>query len=131
MVGLQQLTLPYNELSDLPAEIVHMSNLTCLDLSDNKMSCVPQALEQMTHLRNIDLSANADSFQLNRSLTFLSTFHNLEIVFICSFKQPWNSLSMFYIGQLDAALAEAFKHRVPTERPQCHSGLSCGWSWVS
>ena len=131
MAGLQKLKLPYNELTDLPAAIVQLSNLTCLDLSDNDMSCVPQALEQMTHLRNIDVTTNADSFQLNRPLTFLSTFHNLESIFICSFKQPWNSLSMFYIGQLDAALAEAFKHQVPTERPQCNFGLSIEWSWVS
>jgi len=117
MVGLQQRKLPYSMLTDLPAEIVHMSNLTRLDLSENDMS---QALEQMTHLRNINLSANADSFQLNRPLTFLSTFYSLGNVFICSFGQSWNSLSMFYMGQLDAALVEAFKHRVPTERPQCH-----------
>ncbi|KAL0036271.1 hypothetical protein WJX79_011025 [Trebouxia sp. C0005] len=38
-----------------------------------------------------------------------------------SFVQSWNSLSMFYIGQLNAALVEAFKHRVPTERPYCES----------
>ncbi len=131
LVGLQRLKLPYSELTDLPAEIVQLSNLTCLDLSDNNMSCVPQALEQMTHLRNIGLSANAHSFQLNRPLTFLSTFHNLEIIAICSFRQPWNSLSMFYIGQSDAALAEAFKHRVPTERSRCHFGSSLDWSWVS
>ena len=131
MVRLQKLKLPDSQLTDLPAGIVHMSNLTDLDLSENKMSCVPHALEQMTHLRSINLSANADSFQLNRPLTFLSTFHNLQIILIRNFRQPWNSLSMFYIGQLDAALVEAFKHRVPTERPLCYSGPSCGWSLMS
>ncbi len=107
MVGLQELKLPYSMLTDLPAKIVQLSNLTRLDLSDNDMSCVPQALEQMTHLRNINLMANANSFQLNRPLTFFSTFHNLQNIFMC-FSGPWNSLSMFYIGQLDAALVEVF-----------------------
>ncbi len=131
MVRLQRLKLPYSDLTDLPAEIVQLSNLTCLDLIDNDMRSVPQALEQITHLRSIDLSTNAGTFQLNHPLTFLSTFHNLEFISICSCEKPWNSLSMFYIGQLDAALAEAFKHRIPTERPQCDFGLSIEWSWVS
>ena len=131
MVGLQKLKLPYSGLTDLPAQIVQLSNLTRLDLSDNAMSCVPQALEQMTHLRNICLVANAESFQLTRPLTFLTTFHNLAYISICSYRQPWNSLSMFYLGQLDAALVEAFKHRIPTERPCCESGFSYGWPWAS
>ena len=121
MVGLQKLKLPFSFLTDLPTEIVQLSNLTRLDLSDNDLSCVPQALEQMTHLRTIDLAACAESFQLTRPLTFLTAFHNLDYISIGSFVQSWNSLSMFYIGQLNAALVEAFKHRVPTERPYCES----------
>ena len=123
MVGLQQLKLPYSGLTDLPAKIVQLSNLTRLNLSDNDMSCVPQTLEQMTHLRYINLEANADPFQLTRPLTFLSTFHNLEYIHISCYRQGWNSLSMFHIGQLEAALDKAFKHRVPAERPLCNYGF--------
>lgn len=119
MVGLQKFKLPYSRLT-LPAQIVRLSNLTRLDLSDNDMSCVP--LEQMTRLRKIDLMANAKSFQLNRPLTFFSTFHNLQDIFMSTCDQPWNGLSMFYLGQLDAALLEAFKHRSPTDRPSCDYG---------
>jgi len=127
MVGLQKLKLPYSGLTDLPAQIVQLSNLTRLDLSDNDMSCVPQALEQMIHLRKIDLMANAKSFQLNRPLTFFSTFHNLQDIFMSTSDQPWNGLSMFYLGQLDAVLLEAFKHRAPTDRPRCDYGSFYGW----
>ena len=127
MVGLQKLKLPYSGLTDIPAQIVQLSNLTRLDLSDNDMSCVPQALEQMIHLRKIDLMANAKSFQLNRPLTFFSTFHNLQDIFMSTSDQPWNGLSMFYLGQLDAVLLEAFKHRSPTDRPRCDYGSFYGW----
>ena len=120
MVGLHKLKLPYSSLTDLPTEILQLSHVTRLDLSNNDMSCVPQALEQMTHLRTIDLEENAESFQLTRPLTFLTTFRNLEYISIGN--QPWNSLSMLYIGQLNAALVEAFKHRVPRARPHCLSG---------
>jgi len=41
MVRLQRLKLPYSDLTDLPAEIVQLSNLTCLDLPDNDMRSVP------------------------------------------------------------------------------------------
>lgn len=94
MVGLQQLKLPFSKLTDLPAEIVQLSNLTCLDLSNNDMSCVPQALKPLTHLRDINIAANALSFQLTRPLTFLTTFHNLDHISIDNHRQSWNSLSM-------------------------------------
>ena len=129
MVEVQRLKLPYCRLTDLPAKIVQLSNLTLLDLSNNDMNCVPQALEQLTHLRDIGLAANAESFQLTRPLMFLSTFPNFEYIHLGSYRQPWNSLSMFYLGQLDAALVEAFKHRAPTDRPLCNSGYE--WAWVS
>ena len=116
MIGLRQLDMPYTYLSDLPADFAQLINLETLSISDNDLSSIPIVLEQMTHLKVLDLRYCSDSMQLTRPLTFLSAFVNLDTCCVSEPKQKWSSLSMFYIGQLQAAFADRSRYQLPTDR---------------
>ena len=119
MSGLKRLNMQFTLVSDLPAELVNLSNLESLNVSNNKLTSVPAVLEQMTHLQQIAVVSfgHHPSGQLTRPLTFLSTFGNLRSFDLSEPAESWSCSSMFYIGQLHAALDKAFRHRLPSDKP--------------
>ena len=116
MRGLRLLSLQYCSLSDLPAEFAHLTNLQELDLCDNNFRSVPEVFKQMTHLQTLNMSS-CPLAQLTSSLAFFSTFTNLRLLYLSEAKPSWNTTSLFYIGEAQAALNKAFKHRLPSEKP--------------
>lgn len=59
MTNLQQLDLSNNKLSGaLPAEIRHLSNLQVLNISNNQMTGLPAELGQLSKLRILNASNN-------------------------------------------------------------------------
>ena len=118
MTGLRQLNMLYTYLSDLPAHLAQLTNLEFLDLSGNDLTSVPVVLEQMTHLVMLDLTRFQAAMQLTRPLTFLSAFPNLRRLYLSEPEEAWNSLSMFHIGQLRAALAERSRHLSARNKPR-------------
>ena len=117
MRGVKQLSLQFSALLDLPAEFAHLTNLEDLDLCENDFSSVPKVLEQMTHLQTLSMLF-CDFTQLTSPLTFFSAFANLRRLNLPEAKPSWNQSSMFYIGETQAALKQAFRHRPPSEKPE-------------
>ena len=115
MRGVRQLSLQYSSLSDLPAEFAHLTKLQDLDLSENDFSSVPEVLKQMTHLQSLDMTS-CPFTQLTGPLTFFSAFANLSFLNLAEAKPSWNTKSLFYIGETQAALSKAFGHRPPSEK---------------
>ena len=115
--GLRQLSLLGCGLPDLPAELAHLTNLEDLDLCLNKFSSVPEVLKHMTHLQNLDMRS-CPFTQLTSPLTYFSTFANLRCLCLSEAKPSWNTMSMFYIGEMQAALNKAFEQRPPSEKPE-------------
>ena len=118
MIGLRQLKMPHTHLPDLPADFAQLTNLEGLDLQDSTLTSIPVVLEQMTHLKELDLMFPSDHMQLIRPLTFLSAFTNLSSFCLSQPTEDWSSLSMFYIGQLQAVFAEKSMFQVPAVRPE-------------
>ncbi|MGK7886914.1 MAG: COR domain-containing protein [Crocosphaera sp.] len=58
LTSLQQLDLSDNQLSSLPPEIVQLISLQQLDLSDNQLSSLPAEIGQLTTLQQLNLSRN-------------------------------------------------------------------------
>ncbi len=88
-----------------------LTALTYLGMADNDLSSLPQALEPMVLLRVIDLSDSTGPLQVVRPLTFLLMFPALSHVDVHHIFAKWNGLSMYYIGQLEAAIHDAFKDK--------------------
>jgi len=57
-IGLTELDLRGNQLSDLPAEIGQLSNLTTLHLSGNQLSHLLAEITQLSNLTTLNLSDN-------------------------------------------------------------------------
>ena len=117
MRGVRQLSLQYSSLPDLPVEFAHLTNLEEVDLSENRFSSVPEVLKQMTHLRTVEMMRCQFS-QLTSPSTFFSAFTNLRYLCLSEAKPSWNTTSMFYIGETQAALSKAFEDRPPSEKPE-------------
>ncbi|MDF5738993.1 COR domain-containing protein, partial [Nostoc sp. S13] len=58
LTNLQSLYLSNNQLSSLPAEIVQLTNLQTLNLSNNQLSSLPAEIVQLTNLQSLYLSNN-------------------------------------------------------------------------
>jgi Leucine-rich repeat (LRR) protein/GTPase SAR1 family protein len=54
----QKLDLSGQGITEIPAEIFKLTNLTYLDLSDNQITEIPVAIEKSTNLTKLDLSGN-------------------------------------------------------------------------
>ena len=59
LTNLTVLFLNNNSLSSLPAEIVQLTNLTYLSLNDNSLSSLPAAIVQITNLTYLSLDNNS------------------------------------------------------------------------
>ena len=121
MVGLQALALGQAGISNLPAAFAQLGNLERLDLWDNGMEAIPNVLSHMTHLRHLDMSGCCGELQLDKALTFLTSFSNLQH-FVLQRRNGWDSISMFYLGQTVTALQEAVKHGLLDSMPQLSFG---------
>ena len=117
MRGLRQLSVEYSSLLDLPADIAQLTNLVELDLSENNFRSVPEVLKQMTHLQALDMLC-CKFTQLSSPLTFFSAFTNLRNLYLSEARPSWNTVSMFYIGETQAALDKVFGERLPSEKPK-------------
>lgn len=77
MTTVQQLDLSNNNLTGaLPAEIRHLKNLQVLDISNNKMTGLPAEVGQLSKLRVLNASNN----QLTGIPHELGNLQNLEIL---------------------------------------------------
>ena len=116
MRGLRQLSLQYSVLPDLPAEFAQLTNLENLDLSINHFKSVPEVLKQMTHLQHLRMKF-CQFTQLTSPLNFFSAFVNLRYLCLSEARPSWNTMSMFYIGETQAALRKAFRQKPPSAKP--------------
>jgi internalin A len=78
--NLTTLDLSFNQLSELPAEITQLSNLTTLDLRNNQLSELPAEITQLSNLTTLDLSFNQLS-ELPAEITQLSNLTTLDLSF--------------------------------------------------
>ena len=117
MRGLRQLSLQACRLPDLPDEFAHLTNLENLDLQENDFSSVPEVLKQMTHLQTLDMMC-CPFTQLTGPLMCFSAFANLRYLCLSEAQPSWNTASMFYIGETQAALNKAFGQRPLSEMPE-------------
>ena len=109
LVRLKNLTLADNDLHYLPPEFAQLTALKFLGLYNNAWTSVPQVLEKMVHLQEISLAYSADTMQLTRPLAFLLKFQSLLAFNIAQGPQGgWDSTSMYYIGQMVAAMDSAY-----------------------
>jgi internalin A len=76
--NLSTLNLSMNQLSDLPAEITQLSNLTTLHLSGNQLSELPAEIGQLSNLTTLHLSGNQLS-DLLAEITQLSNLTTLNL----------------------------------------------------
>ena len=126
MRGLKQLDLQHTCLFDLPAEFAHLTNLEGLNLSNCGFTFVPKVLEQMTHLQTLNMMY-CQFTQLTCPLTFFSAFANLRWLYLPDARPSWNASSLFYIGEMQAAVNKAFEHRPPSEKPNVFVGNPYSW----
>ena len=110
LVRLKNLTLADNDLHQLPPEFVQLTALKFLGLYNNDWTSVPEVLEQMVQLQEISLAYSADEMQVTRPLIFLLKFQSLLAFNVAQEPQGgWDSTSMYYIGQMVAALDSTFQ----------------------
>ena len=96
MTHVQQLDLSNNQLTGaLPAEIQHLSNLEVLNISDNKMTGLPAEIGQLSKLRIL----NAANNQLTGIPHELGNLQNLEILDLSG-----NNISEFDLNIIRARL---------------------------
>ena len=79
---LRNLSLGYNDLSQVPEWIQNLTNLTQLQLYGNYISKIPDWIGNMTQLEHIDLSQNrlsTEGYSLPMSLTKLPKLKTLTI----------------------------------------------------
>ena len=124
MRGLRPLSLQACSLPNLPADFAQLTNLEDLDLCENDFSSVPEVLKQMTHLQALDMK-HCQFSQLTSPLTFFSAFASLKYLRLPEAKLAWNTTSMFYIGETQAALSKAFEERPPSEKPEVFLRSDC------
>ena len=106
---LKNLTLADNDLHYLPPQLAQLTTLKFLGLYNNDWTSVPEVLEHMVHLKEISLAYSADKMQVTRPLTFLLKFQSLLAFNIAQGPQgAWDSTSMYYIGQMVAAMDSTF-----------------------
>jgi internalin A len=74
--NLTTLSLSYNQLTELPAELGQLKNLTTLSLSYNQLTELPAELGQLTNLTTLSLSSN----QLTELPPELGQLTNLTIL---------------------------------------------------
>ncbi len=92
MTSVQQLDLSNNALTGaLPAEIRHLSNLQVLNISNNKMTGLPAELGQLSKLRILNASNN----QLTGIPHELGNLQNLEILNLSG-----NNISEFDLNEI-------------------------------
>lgn len=72
------LALFCNELSNIPAAICNLINLSELDLSDNKLNAIPESIGNLTNLVSLNLCGN----NLVRIPESISNLHNLRQLFL-------------------------------------------------
>ena len=58
LVGLLELDLSHNRVTQLAAEVGHLENLAVLDLSCNQLTEVPGELARLENLVRLDLRGN-------------------------------------------------------------------------
>lgn len=85
MTSLTWLSLKENIISELPATVTALFNLTHLDLAGNKFKEVPPEIGNMTALRHLALEEN-DISVLPRTIRFLT---NLEVLTVKN-KNMWS-----------------------------------------
>eukprot|EP00051_Salpingoeca_urceolata_P001480 m.41294 g.41294 ORF g.41294 m.41294 type:complete len:363 (+) comp11446_c1_seq1:797-1885(+) len=79
---LEALSLGGNEYTAMPSQLLGLTNLTFLDLSNNNLESLPDAMfTELTELRGLDLDSNkfatlAPGFDKLTKLTHLSVQHN-------------------------------------------------------
>lgn len=112
LIHLKNLTLAGNYLHALPQQFSQLTSLRFLGLYDNEWTSVPEVLEHMLHLQEISLAYSIRPLQIKRPLTFLLNFSSLLAFNISQGEdvmESWDSVSMYHIGQLNAALDSAFE----------------------
>ena len=118
LLRLKNLTLADNDLHYLPPEFVQLTALKFLGLYNNDWASVPEVLEKMVHLKEISLAYSADEMQVTRPLTFLLKFQSLLAFNIAQGPEGgWDSTSLYYIGQMVAAMDSTFLN-TSKRRPQ-------------
>ena len=118
LVRLKNLTLADNDLHQLPWEFSQLTSLKFLGLYNNDWTCVPEVLEHMVHLQEISLAYSADAMQVRRPLTFLLNYHALLAFNIAQGDNTWDSTSMYYIGEMVAAMESTFHGVCKKRRPE-------------
>ena len=78
LTNLTQLYLSGNSLSEIPASITNLTNLTQLYLSDNSLSELPASITNLTNLTQLYLSDNSLS-ELPASITNLTNLTQLDL----------------------------------------------------
>ena len=110
LTHLKNLTLADNDLTALPDQFSKLTSLRFLGLYNNDWSSVPEVLEHMVHLQEISLAYSAQPLQIKRPLTFLLHFPLLLAFNIAQGEgEAWDSVSMYHIGELIAALDSTFE----------------------
>jgi E3 ubiquitin-protein ligase LRSAM1 len=76
---LQELYLQENSILKLPNEIVHLKNLSILDISKNKLKCLPETMGELKNLKVLNLSHNKALQKLPKSLGYAQLITQLGI----------------------------------------------------
>jgi small GTP-binding protein len=92
LVNLTTLNLSWNQLSELPAEITQLVNLTTLDLLGNELSELPAEITQLANLTALYLSGN----QLSELPAEIAQLVNLTTLY----------LSMNQLSELPAEITQ-------------------------
>ncbi len=105
LTNLQSLRITNSLIHDLPSPFSALTALTVLDLSGNVLETVPSSLEYLSKLQHVNLSICGS---ISSSLLFFLSFSALQSITMVAAYGKWEGLSLYYIGQLEAALEEHF-----------------------
>ncbi|MBO1063056.1 MAG: hypothetical protein HEQ14_19600 [Aphanizomenon flos-aquae CP01] len=78
LTNLQSLDISDNQISSLPPEIVQLTNLQFLNISGNQISNLPREIGQITNLQSLYISGNQIS-NLPRGIVQLTNLQTLSI----------------------------------------------------
>ncbi len=105
LINLQSLRIVRSLTQFLPSTFSALTALTVLDLSRNILDTVPPSLKYLSKLQHVDWS---NCYHISSSLLFFIDFLDLQSITLLPAYGEWEGLSLYYIGQLEAALQTHF-----------------------